>query len=116
MRKKAKILSSLGIVIAVLFSTVFFTLPKEVVAKPKVVAIEGMSYNVNSSLADNLKSLVGKKVSVTIVSGKTLSGFVKKVGNHLIHLEKLGGKEYFDALIRIENICAVEAQFRKIQR
>jgi hypothetical protein len=31
-------------------------------------------------------------------------------------LEKLGGKEYFDALIRIENICAVEAQFWEIQR
>ena len=116
MRKKAKILSSLGMAIAVLFSTVLFTLPKEAAAKPKVVAIEGMSYNVNSSLADNLRSMVGKKVSVTIVSGKTLSGFVKEVGIHLIHLEKLEGKEYFDALIRIENISAVEAMFRKSQR
>ena len=116
MRKKAKILSSLGIAITVLFSTVLFTLPKEAVAKTKVVAIEGMSYNVNSSLADNLKSLVGKKVSVTIVSGKTLSGFVKEVGIHLIHLEKLKGKEYFDALIRIENISAIEAMFRNYQR
>jgi len=116
MRKKAKILSSLGIAIAVMFSTVLFTLPKEAVAKPKVVAIEGMSYNVNSSLADNLKSLVGKKVSVTIVSGKTLTGFVKEVGNHLIHLEKVEGKDYFDALIRIENISAIEAMFRNYQR
>jgi len=41
---------------------------------------------------------------------------VKNVGNHFIHLEKLDGKDYFDALIRIENICSVEAQFRKIQR
>ena len=105
MRKKTKILGSLGIAIAVVFSTVLFTLPKEAVANSKVVAIEGMSYNVNSSLADNLKSLIGKRVSVTIVSGKTLSGFVKEVG-----------KEYFDALIRIENISAVEAMFRKSQR
>jgi hypothetical protein len=116
MRKKAKDLSSLGIVIALLFSTVFFTLPKDVIAQSKVVAIEGMSYNVNSSLADNLKSLVGKKVSVTIGSGKTLSGFVKEVGIHLIHLEKLEGKDYFDALIQIEDICAIEAMFRKYQR
>ena len=84
--------------------------------KYKVVAIEGMSYNVDASLEENLKSLDGKKVSVACVSGKTFSGFVKKVGNHLIHLEKLDGKDYFDALIRIENICAVEAQFWKIQR
>ena len=116
MRKKAKILSLLGIFIAVVFSTVLFTLPKEAVAKPKVEAIEGMSYNVNASLSDNLKTCVGKKVSVTIVSGKTLSGFVKEVGIHLIHLEKLEGKDYFDALIRIENISAIEAMFRGYQR
>jgi hypothetical protein len=115
MRKKAKIRSSAGITIAILFLAVFFALPAQVEAKSKVIAIEGMNYNVNFSLQDNLKSLVGKKVLVSCVSGKTLSGFVKKVGNHLIHLEKLGGQEYFDALIRIEDICAVEAQFRKIQ-
>jgi len=116
MREKAKIPSSTGITIAILFLVVIFALSAQVEAKSKVVAIEGMSYNVNASLEDNLKSLVGKKVLVAVVSGATFSGFVKEVGNHLIHLEKLDGKEYFDALIRIENICAVEAQFRKIQR
>ena len=116
MRKKSKIFSSLGLAIAVLFSIAPFTFPKEAIAKSKVVAPEGMSYNVNSSLADNLKSLVGKKVSVTIVSGKTISGFIKEVGPHLIHLEKLEGKDYFDALIRIENISAIEAMFRNLQR
>jgi hypothetical protein len=116
MSKKAKIFSSLGIAITVLFSAILFTLPNEAVAKSNAVAIEGMSYNVNSSLADNLKSLVGKKVSVTIVSGKTISGFVKEVGIHLIHLEKLDGKDFFDALIRIENISAIEAMFRNYQR
>ena len=116
MRKKAKVLSSLGITIAVLFSIAFFVLPKEGVANSKVAAIEGMSYNVNASLVENLKSLVGKKVSVTIVSGNTLSGFVKEVGTHLIHLEKLEGKDYFDALIRIENISAIEAKFRSYKR
>ena len=116
MRKKAKIPSSTAIAIAILLLVVFFALSAQVEAKSKVLAIEGMGYNVDASLEDNLKSLVGKKVLVTIVSGETLSGFVKNVGNHLIHLEKLGGKEYFDALIRIENICAVEAQFREIQR
>jgi len=107
MRKKEKILCSLGITLAILFSNVLFLVPAEVDAKSKVVAIEGMSYNVDSSLAGNLKSLIDKKVYVTLVSGKTFAGFVKKVGIHLIHLEKLDGKDYFDALIRIENICAV---------
>lgn len=116
MRKKARISSSTGITIAILLLVVSFALPAQVQAKSKVVAIEGMSYNVNASMEDNLRLLVGKKVFVTCVSGNTLSGIVKKVGNHLVHLEKLVGKEYFDALIRIENIISVEAQFRKIQR
>lgn len=114
--KKARILSALGITITILTVTVFIISPQESMAKSQVVDIEGMSYNVNSSLTDNLKSLVGKKVSITIDSGKTLSGLVKEVGNHLIHLEKLQGKEYFDALIRIENISAIESMFRKHQR
>ena len=116
MREKSRITLSTAIAMAIVFLVVFFALPAQAAAQSKVVAIEGMSYNVNASLEDNLKSLVGKKLLVTSVSGTTLSGIVKQVGKHLIHLEKLGGKEYFDALIRIENICAVEAQFRKIQR
>jgi small nuclear ribonucleoprotein (snRNP)-like protein len=91
-------------------------LPTEAAAKSKVVAIKGVSYNVNSSLADNLKSLIGKKVYVTLDSGSTFTGFVKKVGNHLIHLEKLAGKDYFDALIRIENISAIDTRFRDFKR
>jgi hypothetical protein len=55
-------------------------------------------------------------VTVSIVSGKTLTGVVKKVGIHLVHLEKLEGKDYFDALIRIENISAIEARFRNYKR
>ena len=116
MGNKAKLLGSLGITIVVLLLTVFFVPTQEANAKPKVVVVKGMSYNVNASLADNLKSLVGKKVSVSTVSGKTFSGVVKKVGIHLIHLEKLEGKDYFDALIRIENISSIEARFRNYQR
>jgi len=91
-------------------------LPTEAKAKTKVIAIEGISYNVNSSLADNLKSLVSKKVYVTLDSGKTFAGFVKEVGDHLMHLEKLDGKDHFDALLRIENISAIDTRFRNIQR
>ena len=116
MRKQAKILSSLCIITFVLVVTVFFISPNEVVAKQEIVAIEGMSYNVNASMTDNLKSLVGKKVSLTTSGGETLSGVLKEVGNHLIHLEKLEGKEFYDALILIEDISIVEVMFRNYQR
>jgi small nuclear ribonucleoprotein (snRNP)-like protein len=112
MGKKAKVFGSLVITTFILFSAALLTFPLHVKAGPEAVTIKGMSYNVNSSMADNLKAFMGKKVYVTLDSGKTFSGFVKSVGNHLIHLEKLDGKEYFDALIRIENISAIDARFR----
>jgi small nuclear ribonucleoprotein (snRNP)-like protein len=114
--RKSKRVGSVGLVLTILFYVTILVLPVEAEAKTEVVAIEGISYNVSSSLADNLKSLIGKKVSITLDSGKTLTGFVKKVGNHLMHLEKLDGNEYFDALIRIENINAIDTRFRKIER
>ena len=116
MMKKSKMVGFVGLALAILFTLTVFILPAEAEAKSEVVAIEGVSYNVNSSLADNLKSLVGKKVCVSLDSGKTLTGIVKKVGNHLIHLEKLEGKDFFDALLRIEDISAISTRFRKIQR
>ena len=85
-------------------------------AKQEVVAVEGASYNVNAAMADNLKTFVGKTVYITLGSGKVFIGTVKEVGNHLVHLEKLSGKEYFDALISIESIEAIDARFREIKR
>ena len=76
---------------------------------------ENISYNVNSSLADNLNSFVGKKVYITLDSGKTFAGNVKDVGNQLMHLEKLENKDYFDALINIQNISAIDTRFRGFQ-
>jgi small nuclear ribonucleoprotein (snRNP)-like protein len=96
--------------IAILFS------PVKADAKAKILPIEGVSYNVELSMNDNLKNLVGQKVNVTLNSGKTFYGKLTKVGTHLIHLEKLDRKEFFDALIRIENISAVDLMFRSYKR
>ena len=116
MMKKSMIVVSVGLTVTILFYAAILMLPAKVEAATKVVAIEGISYNVNSSMVDNLKSLSGKKVYVTLDSGETFAGFVKEVGDHLMHLEKLDGKDYFDALIRIENINAINTRFRNIQR
>lgn len=82
----------------------------------KTKPIEGVSYNVKTSLADNLKALVGKRVYVTLDSGTTFIGTVKEVGDHLLHLEKLDRKDYFDALIQIKNIIAIDTKFRDFAR
>lgn len=116
MMKKAKMLSSVGIILAIVFFVGFLMLPAKAEAKAKVVSIEGVSYNVSSSFRDNLNALIGKKVYLTLDSGKTFAGLVKKVGDHLVHLEKLDGKEFFDALIRIEHISTIDTRFRNFQR
>ena len=113
--RKAKILGVAGAAIAI-FLAASFIFPTGAAAKSKLMAVEGVSYNVDSSMADNLKSLMDKHVYVTLDSGKSFSGVLKKVGNHLLHLEKLDGKNYFDALIRIEDISAIDVKFRQIQR
>ena len=114
--KKLRAVGSVGLLMAILFNLTIFMASLEAVAKTEVVPIEGVGYKVNFSLQDNLKSLIGKKVYVTLNSGKTFAGFIKEVGDHLLHLEKLDGKEYFDALIRIEDISAIDTRFRDIQR
>jgi len=116
MMRKVKMLGLVGIMLAMVVSVVVLTVPLEAEAKAEVAAIEGMKYHVGASLQDNLKSLVGKKVYVTLDSGNTLAGFVKEVGNHFVHLEKLDGKEFFDALIRIEDISAIDTKFRDFKR
>ncbi len=116
MMRKLKMAGSIGLALTILFYLTILVLPVEADAKTKVVAIEGVSYNVSFSVANNLKSLLGKKVSLTLDSGKTFTGYVKEVGTHLVHLEKLDNKDYFDALLRIENVSAIDTRFRKIER
>lgn len=104
------------IVLTALFTFLLATIPSSVLAEMSVEPIKGMNYNANASLAENLKILVGKKVNITLESGKTFTGIVKTIGTHLVHVEKLEGKEYYDALIRIENIAAIDARFREPKR
>jgi len=85
-------------------------------AGSKIVPIDGINYTINTTIMENLSRLNGKKVTITLDGGKMLAGRIKSVGNNLLHLEKIERKEFFDALIRIDKIQAIEAQFRQYQR
>ena len=80
-----------------------------------VTPLEGAKFDTAASLADNLKTYAGKDVIVHLRSGKTIQGYVKSVGNGLLHLEKLAGRDFYDALIRMEDISAIEAKFRDMK-
>jgi uncharacterized membrane protein len=81
----------------------------------KATDLEGVKFDTAVSLADNVKTFVGKDIFVHLRSGKTVQGYVKSVGNGLLHLEKLAGKDFYDALIKIEDISAIECKFREMK-
>jgi hypothetical protein len=85
-------------------------------AQPKkATALEGVKFDTAASLADNLKIFAGKDVIIHLRSGKTLQGYVRSVGNGLLHLEKLAARDFYDALVRMEDISAIEAKFRDLK-
>ena len=81
----------------------------------KPVALEGVKFDTAAPFEDNLKACVGKDIIVHLESGATLQGYVKSVHDDLLHLEKLAGKDFYDALIRIDDISALEVKFRDMK-
>lgn len=73
---------------------------------------EYVQLNAAIPLADNLIAMKGKAVAVTLSSGQILMGVVKDVQNNLLHLEKISQKEFYDAIIRVDLIVAIEARVR----
>ena len=68
------------------------------------------NFNVQASMTDNLSALSGKTVSVHLASGTSLSGIVGNVGDHHLHLKELVGKEFYDALVCVKQIEAIEVR------
>ena len=99
-----------------MLAAALFMLPQLAVARNKVVPVKGADYNVKAPLKDNIKFFIGKSISVFLVSGKSVTGTVKDVGEQLLHLEQLEGQSYFDALILLDQIEAIESKFRMTDR
>ena len=90
--------------------------PVLTLAANPVVDIEGMQYRMDQSLTDNLKALQGKNLTLTLDSGNQVTGRLEAVANGLVHLSNLKSGSFMDALIRIDRVIAIEAQFRAYQR
>lgn len=100
---------------AMVFCSIVFPVMPSVAEATSPVPVEGVRFDVALSVKDNLKALAGKDVYVHLRGDKTLQGYVKAVGDSLVHLERLAGRNFSDALIRIEDISAVEVKFRDIK-
>jgi hypothetical protein len=115
MKKRVRIVLMAVLAIMVCLGVFLFFQTEAQAQQKKAAALEGVKFDTGASLADNIKAFAGKDVFVHLRSGKTIQGYVKYVGNGLLHLEKLAGKDFYDTLIRVEDISAIEAKFRDMK-
>lgn len=66
--------------------------------------------------ADTVRSLlerqVGKRVGLVLTTGPELTGTVTAVGDQVVHLSQLAGREFFDAMVSVDRISAVVIRAR----
>lgn len=71
-----------------------------------------LSVNATDTVATVLTAQAGKRVSVKLRSGEELTGTVGTVGDTVVHLRELTGREFFDATVALEAIDAVVVRTR----
>ena len=90
-------------------SVVLFALFCIAAAVPNVLA-EEPKYELKSPAAtvkEVLAENFGKRVIVRLESGESLEGSVNKVGDSVVHLSRISGRDFYDAVVRIDRISAV---------
>lgn len=59
-----------------------------------------------------LSDHVGKRVIIQMAAGEQLHGTVVSVGDNLVHIAKVEGRDFYDAIIRLDHISAVQVMVR----
>jgi hypothetical protein len=59
-----------------------------------------------------LERQAGKRVRLKLVSGQDMEGTVVSVGTAAVHVSRLVGMEFFDAVVRLDQIAAVIVRVR----
>ena len=68
--------------------------------------------NAQFGMKEVLLSQAGKRVTVMTDSGETLEGTATKVGDQLLYISKRTGKDFYDAVIRLDKITSVVLKVR----
>jgi hypothetical protein len=59
-----------------------------------------------------LENRVGQPVTILLASGQEMSGVVTSVGDRMLHLSKLSGREFYDAAVSMDRIDGVILKVR----
>ena len=87
------------IIIAGIIIMAGFSLPHSI-----AIAEEKPEFNPYVGIKENFLLNVGKRISVRTESGDTIDGIITRVGDHNVHIAKLVGKDFYDAIVRIDKI------------
>jgi hypothetical protein len=112
--KNITIIVSKVTLVSIICFALFASLQTKALAKT-ITPLEGVKFDTSSPMRENLMTYIGKDVIIHLRSEKSLQGYVKSVGTEFVHLEKLAGRDFYDALIRIEDISALEVKFRDMK-
>jgi hypothetical protein len=71
-----------------------------------------LDLNSPESIRINLEKSLGERVTISLIGGGELQGVVSKVGVTTLYITELTGKEFFDAVVRLDHISAVTIKMR----
>ena len=77
-------------------------------------AEEQSVFDATHTMRDNLKQLQasGKAAELVLKNGKSYAGKLATVGDNAVVVTEISGREFYDALILIDEIAAIEARVR----
>ena len=80
---------------------------------PTLVTAQDVPLEVNAdAIKVNLERQMGKRVRLRLISGQDVEGTVVAVGTAGVHVGRLAGMDFFDALVRLDQIAAVVVRVR----
>ena len=79
---------------------------------PVLAQQETLQVQAGDTVRSVLERQMGRRVTLRLDAGAEISGTVAKVGQSLVHLSELTGREFFDAVVPIERIQAVIVRTR----
>ncbi len=71
-----------------------------------------LKVNTHDSLTEVLTKLIGNRVELVLRSDRSYSGKLTMVGDGVVTVSELSGKEFYDAVIALSDIVAVEVRVR----
>jgi hypothetical protein len=80
---------------------------------PATVTAQDAPLEINAdAIKVNLERQTGKRVRLRLLSGQDIEGNVVAVGAAAVHVGRLVGAEFFDAVVRLDQIAAVVVRVR----